>query len=538
MSSLVSACKKLGLLAWVGVLPLAALGQARFDLQGSEYRIIGGQQGDQVFPQVALNQFGGYLVWQDNATDGDGSGISARAINRSLSGALGSFRVNEAGAGDQAQPQVALLSNGGAAFVWQSSVGSTVKVYARFLAPDGTFATGDVAVSSAAGEQTLPVIASLSGGNVVVVWSSMGQERTTTGQPIANGMQGVFAQLFSQAGAKIGGEFQVNSSSLLNQRNPALAPLSNGGFVVAWISESLRSVDFGVDATGRTEVGAGVDNFDVTVNGQLYDGEGQRVGNELRLSSNLLLCANPSVLGTEEGFTLAWSAKINHPNDEAERKDGWDVFARLFALDGSAKQAEFRVNSFVYGDQFQPKLGYQDGINFVLWTSMGQDGSFEGVVARLLSASGQLMSKEFRVNTTTVGKQFAPAIAANGTHTFLTIWSGFIGGLNSFDLFAQRYSSSAEPGLAPPAAPYVSAISQTKLNVTWPELSGFSGVKYEVYVDDGTSPVLVENNSAVIVALQPETTHTFRLAYALPDGEAISVIGSGHRKNVVGRLQF
>ena len=104
MSSRVSACKKLGLLAWVGLLPFVAVGQARFDLQGEEYRILGGLQGDQMFPQLALNPFGGYLVWQDNATDGDGTGISARRINRSLSGSLGNFRVNEGGVGDQAQP--------------------------------------------------------------------------------------------------------------------------------------------------------------------------------------------------------------------------------------------------------------------------------------------------------------------------------------------------------------------------------------------------------------------------------------------------
>ena len=97
-------------------------------------------------------------------------------------------------------------------------------------------------------------------------------------------------------------------------------------------------------------------------------------------------CANPAVIATDEGFTAAWSGRLKHPQTDAERDDGWDVYARLFALDGTPKQDELRVNTFSYGDQFRPKLSFQDGVNFVLWTSMGQDGSFEGVVARLLAA--------------------------------------------------------------------------------------------------------------------------------------------------------
>ena len=76
--------------------------------------------GDQVFPQIAISSSGGYLVWQDNVTDGDGLGISALRLNSNLSGTLGVFRVNEQGRGDQQNPKVALLKNGGAVFVWQA----------------------------------------------------------------------------------------------------------------------------------------------------------------------------------------------------------------------------------------------------------------------------------------------------------------------------------------------------------------------------------------------------------------------------------
>ena len=73
-----------------------------------------------LIPRVSLNTSGGFLVWQDNITDGDGLGISAVRLDSTLSPTLGNFRVNQQGTNDQENPQVALLQNGGAVFVWQS----------------------------------------------------------------------------------------------------------------------------------------------------------------------------------------------------------------------------------------------------------------------------------------------------------------------------------------------------------------------------------------------------------------------------------
>src|SRR6266513_303307 len=79
---------------FAGIAP-AVLGQSPYAPQGGEYPIAGPLTGDQVFPQVALDANGGYLVWQDNATDGDGLGISAQRLGSNLSSQFGTFRVNE-----------------------------------------------------------------------------------------------------------------------------------------------------------------------------------------------------------------------------------------------------------------------------------------------------------------------------------------------------------------------------------------------------------------------------------------------------------
>ncbi len=530
MSSSVSAFTRLAVLVCLGALPLSAHAQERFASEGGEYPIIGSLGGDQMSAEAALNAYGGYLVWQDNATDGDGTGISARRINRTLSGSLGSFRINELGSGDQLFPQVAPLNNGGAVFVWQSTVSSKTRVFARFLKPDGTFETGDIAVSgSAGGDQTNPSVASLQDGSVIVVWSSLNQERSASGQPVLGGMAGVFGQRFSAVGEKIGAEFQVNSTTPLNQRNPSVVALENGNFLVVWVSEVYRGARVNFGANLPSESVGGLEVYDITVDGQIFDLAGTRVGTELRLSESQWIAANPAVTATTDGFTIAWSGRPNRVVTDVEAKDGWDIFVRQFSVSGMPKQAGTRVNTFTFGDQFRPRLAFQDGINFVLWTSMGQDGYLEGVVARLLASSGQFMSHEFRVNTVTVGKQVLPAVVSNGNHTFLAIWSSFVGGAASFDLMAQRFGSSPEQLLAAPAAPFVSALSQTRLSVTWPELSGYDGVKYELYVDQSATPVVAENNSAIIVSLPPESTHNVRLAYLLADGRrsALSEAGTG-----------
>ena len=115
----------------------AVLGQTNYyATNGTEYAIVGSLPGDQVWPDVAVTPDGGFVVWQDNITDGSGWGVSARRLDSTLSGTLSTFRVNAQGTNDQENPRVALLKNGGAVFVWQGGWKAYQHIYARFLTPD------------------------------------------------------------------------------------------------------------------------------------------------------------------------------------------------------------------------------------------------------------------------------------------------------------------------------------------------------------------------------------------------------------------
>ena len=228
-------CSCLGLLP---ALPSAVLGQTNyFSKNGGEYAVVGSLPGDQVFPDAAITASGGFMVWQDNATDGNGWGISARRLDSTLSGTLSPFRVNQQGTNDQENPRVTLLKNGGAAFVWQGGKPGSQHIYARFLTPSNTFLTStDLVVSTFSSNfQINPTVVTLNNSNVVIAWASLNQAGS-------NSMQDVYAKILSSTGQTISNQFLVNQFINYNQRTPALAALKNGGFVVTWVSEQQNRV--------------------------------------------------------------------------------------------------------------------------------------------------------------------------------------------------------------------------------------------------------------------------------------------------------
>jgi hypothetical protein len=466
-----------------------AQGQAGFVAQGGEYGTAGSMPGDQVWPHLSVKASGGYVVWQDNATDGSGWGVSARRLDSSLSGALSSFRVNATGVDDQDRPQVSMLNDGGAVFVWQGGRQGFQRIFARFLRGDGTWATGDVRVNSFTNHsQVNPVVATLKNGSVVAVWGSFNQEGPSS-------LQGVYAQRLSADGQKIGGEFSVNQYKPYNQRSAAVAPLSDGRFVIIWISEQQR-FENSVDVYAR-----------------LYDANGNGVGDEFLINAGTNVCANPSVAPSADGgFLVAWIQK-----DTQVRSNSWDVFARPFSGNGFGGVTR-RVNTHSYGDQLAPKVSSVGSEYFVIWTSMAQDGSREGVYGQFLRGDGSLAGSELRANSTTLSQQMHPALGSDGNNRFLVAWTSFVGGNASFDLYSQRYASSLEP-LLPPDAPFVTVLSPEALSITWPQLSGFSLMNYEVYADGAATPAaVVTNNWWTMTGLSPATTHSFRVAYVLTDG--------------------
>ena len=480
---------------------------------GTEYAIAGTLPGDQVHPHLALTSSGGYLVWEDNVTDGYGLGLSALRLDGNFSASLAPFRVNATATNDQEQAQVALLNGGGAVFTWLGGKLGYQHIYARFLSSSNTWlSTADLMVNAASSfYQGAPQVATLANGNVVIAYQSYAQQA-------ADSMQDVYAQILSPTGQKVGGEFLVNQFTSFNQRSPGIVALSGGGFVVVWVSEQQRSGN--VDNPSPAAGYGATNQPSVDIFARLYGADGKAVGNEFLVNSTSDVCSGPQVAaGSDGGFMVTWAAKNPLIHDY-----GWDIYARPFSASGTGGAIGL-VNTYQYGDQYVPKIGASGTDYMIVWTSLGQDGSREGVFGQFLQGDGTHIGPELRVNTTTISQQIHPAVSSDGAGRFLVSWSSFVGLPASFDLFAQRYINTGE-ALPPMSAPFVyvpftinNGAYQPQLQVSWALQEGINVDHYDVYVDGAISPAAsVTNNFWTLSGIAPSSTHSFQVDYVTSDG--------------------
>lgn len=444
----------------------------------AEEAVIGNLLGEQDFPSISIGASGGYLAFEDNRTDSgrDGRGISAVALNSELQAHGEPFRVNQLSLGKNEKPQVLTLGNGNTLFAWEVRQGAKAGIYTRVLGANGLFSSTEALLNTVTSRQTIKQtakwaalyqgkwktrthkfkdiitntreqagavsIAGLPDGGAVLVYHAVrrcetnswglvdhvylshGEFRTNALlKPVrmtGDWMHDVFMQRLDPAGRKVGEEILVNQNTDFNQRTPSVAALDDGRLVVAWVSESPLGL-------------ASTNNFRVNLKYRVFDPQGQSVLDEDKVAAaDNLIQANPVVSSNAGGgFTVLWSQQ------EGTTARGWDVYARSFGADASASGPAFRVNAYTTGDQFAPRVASSGGQQLVVWTSIGQDGSREGVFGRVLE-SGALGGVEFQVNVTTVSRQYHPAVATDREGRAITIWAGFVGAATGFDLFSHK----------------------------------------------------------------------------------------------------
>ena len=145
-------------------------------------------------------------------------------------------------------------------------------------------------------------------------------------------------------------------------------------------------------------------------------------GNEFLVNTDSNPCANPSVAAASDGsFMVTWGART-----WSVCTNGWDIYARAFSSAGVGGTV-VRVNSYFYGDQYAPRISAIGGDYLIVWTSLGEDGSREGVYGQFVHEDGSLVGGEFRVNTTTVSSQMQPVVASDGADQFLVVWTSYTG---------------------------------------------------------------------------------------------------------------
>lgn len=223
---------------------------------GVETRVNSTTANTQTLPVVAPLQSGGYVItWESNLQDGSGYGIYAQAYNADGTTSGTEFRVNTTTANGQIEPAIAGLADGGYIVTWYSLAQDggpdsflSYGVYAQRYSSSGTPVGGQFLVNATtSGDQAQPAVAALPDGGYVITWTSFGQDGSGWG---------IYAQIYSADGTRSGSEFRVNSTVTDYQVTPEVAALEGGGFAITWTSNLQDGSGYGVYAQAYDSAGA------------------------------------------------------------------------------------------------------------------------------------------------------------------------------------------------------------------------------------------------------------------------------------------
>ena len=490
-------------LALLGLGVSTAWADLRFEAKGNEFDLTGKLVGDQLATQVVISSGGGYLVWHDNATDESGLGVSALMLDANSNPMGSPFRVNTQLLGNQDKPQVGLLSEGGAFFVWEAGATGFRRVQFRATNSRGLFSKEETFVTVAnSGEQTDPSLAVLRHGNVAVAW---------TDYLLDGSVKGLSARIYSPAGDALTEPFRLNQFRDGNQYGARLQALPNGGIAAVWVSDQQQ------------------DEKSIDIIARLFNSVGQPLTDEIVVSQKGF-SANPEIGIAGDRLVVAWEQV-----DLKDKNNRWDISIRAFDLGLKPMAGQVKANKQLEGDQFSPRVQGGDSGALLVWNSLGQDGSREAVMGRFINDKGLFAGTEFRVNTGTFAGQIQPNVSFDSNDRWLVTWSTPRRGDIGMDVVGQRFqaksteSNTLDP-LEPVAVVFVNPLSESELLISWPEMLGMDVDHYEVFIDNIPDPKPVDENFFIWKQLQPGREYAFRVIYELKDGRRSPISALGFNK--------
>lgn len=268
-------------------------------------------------------------------------------------------------------------------------------------------------------------------------------------------------------------EAQVNAQWSHNQFMPAVAGLSDGGFVVSWSSQ-IGNADGGVWAA----------RFDDT-------GDPVAAGNVQVLSKSGHVGQTDVVGLSGGGFAVIWDQELSESPGSAE----YEVYSVAYGSDGQALNgAGTQINSFTPWDQRDPAAAStSDGGYVVVWRSSNQDGDAQGIRARFIDASGAPQgASDWAVNSATTGDQERPDVATLASGDLVVTWSG---GPNGEEVYGQRFTSAGamdgsafmvnQYTTAAQGVPRIAALTNGRFVITYFS-EGSDDVRARLYDGDGS----------------------------------------------------
>lgn len=376
---------------------------------GPEFRVDTRVNGTQTDPAIAALASGSFVMtWTDNTYLLDeigGADVRAQIYSAVGERIGGEFLVNTETIDHQRDAKISGLLGGGFVVVWQDFSGRRgdecgSSIKAKVFGRDGELVRDEFVVNvETRDNQTDPAVAALSDGGFVVAWHDFSGTR---------GDDNVKARLFNLDGIPSGDEFLVNTYTKNYQGTPSVAALVGGGFVVAWhdFSSTLGDISDG------------------SIKAKIFDRDGETVREEFLVNTRKRNDQSSPVVSALEdgGFVVVWTDCSGTLGDNSATS----IKARLF--DGLAAPLgdEFLVNTETANCQLRPALApLQDGGFGVVWTDhsgRGGDASGSGIKGKVFGPRGNTIQDEFLVNIETKGDQNAAAVAGLVDGSFVVSW--------------------------------------------------------------------------------------------------------------------
>jgi hypothetical protein len=377
---------------------------------------------DQLHPRIARFTNGNIIhVFQTKRADNIYFDVDARILDAPyLSQILTETQLNtfqQTGVQASAtEPIVAALTGGGGVVVWTDDRqdGDADGIYARLISGTGTLGGVEFRINSTlASFQNQPTIAALSSGGFVVAWTDASQTPGDTSS------QAIRARLFDASGNPVAyngssNDFVVNTTTTFNQQQPAVAALAGGGFVVTW-TDTSNAIGQNVDVRGRVFNAAGPVGGDFVIPTQL---------------SNVQTNSHVAALSSG-GFVVAWTDGLGDALGQNPLR------GRIFDAGGTAIGSDFVVNATgQQNNNFEVSIASLPDSRFVAaWTDNSQtlgDASGKAVHARIFLNDGTPIGSEFLLNKASVtGDQFAPSLQSVGTAIYASWTDGAVDGSGS-----------------------------------------------------------------------------------------------------------
>lgn len=188
-------------------------------------------------------------------------------------------------------PAIDADGQGGFVSVWTESLDSGREIFASLVPPGGASPGTPFQVNTrVAGPQVAPSVAAGPQGDFMVVWQGGTSEDPAGGD---GDREGVFGQVFSRTGARLGPQRRLSERTTAPQVSPQVAALEDGSFATVWQDQS----------TARLEI--------VT---RLFSATGAPLGPEQRLSVAGERNLSPEVASYRNGFAVSWTEELECPD--------------------------------------------------------------------------------------------------------------------------------------------------------------------------------------------------------------------------------